>query len=406
MLKWLVLLTILVLVSAEVHKVKIHKREHKKSHLARRIAVHILKQKVHQIIRHHLRDLVIYDDGAPVYVQPDYDYPSQDTDYTTEELGNSMNMYYYGEISIGTPPQYFNVVFDTGSANLWIPSVQCLATDVACQQHNQYNASASSTYVASGQNFSIEYGTGSVTGYLATDTVTINGLAITGQTFGEAISQPGSSFTDVAFDGILGMGFQQIAEDNVVPPFYNLYTEGLIDAPVFGFYLGRSGSAEDGGQLTLGGTDQSLISGEMTYTPVTQQGYWQFAVNNITWNGTVVSYGVQAIADTGTSLIACPPAAYAQINQLIGAILIQGDYYVPCSTVDSLPVLTFNIGGTNFDLPASVYIQTYTDGNYTTCMSTFTYIGTDFWILGDVFLGQYYTEFDFGQNRVGFANLA
>ncbi|KAH8341447.1 hypothetical protein KR059_007403 [Drosophila kikkawai] len=406
MLKWFVLLAILVLVSAEVHKVKIHKREHKKSHLARRIAVHILKHKVHQIIRHHLRDLVIYDDGAPVYVQPDYDYPSQDTDYTSEELGNSMNMYYYGEISIGTPPQYFNVVFDTGSANLWIPSAQCLASDVACQQHDQYNSSASSTYVASGQNFSIQYGTGSVTGYLATDTVTINGLAIASQTFGEAVSQPGNSFTDVAFDGILGMGFQQIAEDNVVPPFYNLYTQGLIDAPVFGFYLGRNGTAEDGGQLTLGGTDQSLISGEMTYTPVTQQGYWQFSVNNITWNGTVVSSGVQAIADTGTSLIACPPAAYAQINQLIGAVLIQGDYYVPCATVDSLPVLTFNIGGTNFDLPPSVYIQTYTDGNYNTCMSTFTYIGTDFWILGDVFLGQYYTEFDFGQNRVGFANLA
>ncbi|XP_017021616.1 lysosomal aspartic protease [Drosophila kikkawai] len=406
MLKWFVLLAILVLVSAEVHKVKIHKREHKKSHLARKIAVHILKHKVHQIIRHHLRDLVIYDDGAPVYVQPDYDYPSQDTDYTSEELGNSMNMYYYGEISIGTPPQYFNVVFDTGSANLWIPSAQCLASDVACQQHDQYNSSASSTYVASGQNFSIQYGTGSVTGYLATDTVTINGLAIASQTFGEAVSQPGNSFTDVAFDGILGMGFQQIAEDNVVPPFYNLYTQGLIDAPVFGFYLGRNGTAEDGGQLTLGGTDQSLISGEMTYTPVTQQGYWQFSVNNITWNGTVVSSGVQAIADTGTSLIACPPAAYAQINQLIGAVLIQGDYYVPCATVDSLPVLTFNIGGTNFDLPPSVYIQTYTDGNYNTCMSTFTYIGTDFWILGDVFLGQYYTEFDFGQNRVGFANLA
>jgi len=94
------------------------------------------------------------------------------------------------------------------------------------------------------------------------------------------------------------------------------------------------------------------------------------------------------------------------MNSLIGAVFIEGDYYVPCSTVDSLPVLTFNIGGTNFDLPPSVYIQTYTEGNYTSCMSTFTYIGTDFWILGDVFLGQYYSEFDFGQNRVGFANLA
>ncbi|XP_017050132.1 lysosomal aspartic protease [Drosophila ficusphila] len=405
MFKYLVLLTILALVSAEIQRIKIHKnRDHKNTRHSRKQAIQALKLKYHIT-----DDLIIYDDGVPVYVQPDYgyDYPSQNSDdYTSEELGNSMNMYYYGEISIGTPPQYFNVVFDTGSANLWIPSAQCLSTDVACQQHNQYNASASSTYVASGQNFSIQYGTGSVTGYLAIDTVTINGLAIANQTFGEAVSQPGSSFTDVAFDGILGMGYQQIAEDNVVPPFYNLYEQGLIDEPVFGFYLARNGSSEEGGQLALGGTDLDLIDGEMTYTPVVQEGYWQFGVNNITWNGTVVCDGCQAIADTGTSLIACPPAAYQLVNSLIGATLIEGDYYVPCSTVSSLPVLTFNIAGANFDLPPSVYIQTYTEGNYTTCMSTFTYIGTDFWILGDVFLGQYYTEFDFGQNRVGFANLA
>ncbi|KAH8352878.1 hypothetical protein KR084_006987 [Drosophila pseudotakahashii] len=405
MFKFLVFLTILALVSAEIQRIKIHKsQDHKNSRANRKQAIRALKHKYHQT-----DDLIIYEDGSPVYVQPDYGYddPTQNSDdYTSEELGNSMNMYYYGEISIGTPPQYFNVVFDTGSANLWIPSAQCLATDVACQQHNQYNSSASSTFVSSGQNFSIQYGTGSVTGYLAIDTVTINGLNIANQTFGEAVSQPGDSFTDVAFDGILGMGFQQIAEDNVVPPFYNLYTQGLIDEPVFGFYLARNGTSGEGGQLALGGTDESLIDGEMTYTSVTQQGYWQFSVNNITWNGTVVSDGCQAIADTGTSLIACPPAAYAQVNSLIGGVLVQGDYYVPCSTVDSLPVLTFNIGGTNFDLPPSVYIQTYVDGNYTTCMSTFTYIGTDFWILGDVFLGQYYSEFDFGQNRVGFANLA
>ncbi|KAI8043521.1 hypothetical protein M5D96_004853 [Drosophila gunungcola] len=385
MLKWLVLLTILALVSAEIQRIKIHKnKDHKNTHRNRKQAIQALKYKYHQT-----DDLVIYEDGAPVYVQPDYgnDYPSQDTnDYTTEELGNSMNMYYYGEIAIGTPPQYFNVVFDTGSANLWIPSAQCLITDVACQQHNQYNSSASSTFVS--------------------NTVSINGLSITNQTFGEAVSQPGNSFTDVAFDGILGMAFQQIAEDNVVPPFFNLYMQGLIDEPVFGFYLDRNGSSEEGGQLALGGTDQNLIDGEMTYVEVSEQGYWQFGVNNITWNGTVVSSGCQAIADTGTSLIACPPTSYAQINSLIGAVLIQGDYYVPCATVNSLPVLTFNIGGTNFDLPPSVYIQTYTDDSYTTCMSTFTYIGTDFWILGDVFLGQYYSEFDFGQNRVGFANLA
>ncbi|XP_067643942.1 lysosomal aspartic protease [Eurosta solidaginis] len=317
-----------------------------------------------------------------------------------EPLDNELNMSYYGKITIGTPPQEFLVIFDTGSSNLWVPSSNCPYSDQACQNHNQYDSSASSTYVPNGQKFSIAYGTGSLTGYLSQDTVTVSGLQIQNQIFAEAMSEPGISFISANFDGILGMAFKDIAVDNVAPAFYNIWSQGLVGKDIFSFYLARDGTSNHGGEMILGGSDPAYYQGDLTYVPISQPGYWQFSMDGATIGGQpMCGSGCQAIADTGTSLIVAPYYAYITYMNVVDP---DQDGVVDCSLIDSLPDMEFIIGGNTFSVPASQYILNE-DGE---CSPAVSYMGSDFWILGDIFIGMYYTEFDMGNNRIGFAPVA
>ncbi|XP_039967135.1 lysosomal aspartic protease-like [Bactrocera tryoni] len=318
----------------------------------------------------------------------------------TEQLDNSLNLAYYGKITIGTPAQEFLVLFDSGSSNLWVPSATCPTSNAACQAHNKYNSSASSTYVANGESFSIEYGSGSLSGFLSQDTVRVAGLTIQNQVFAEAMQEPGTSFLYSNFDGLMGMAFQQISNDDVVPPFYNMWTQGLISQNLFSFYLARAGTSSQGGEMILGGSDSSLYQGSLTYVPVSEEGYWQFAVDSGSIGSQVLcSSGCQAIADTGTSLIVAPYYGYVAYMNVVDP---DGDGYIDCSSVSSLPDMEFVIGGTTFTVPASQYVIE-SEGQ---CSPAVSYMGTDFWILGDIFIGLYYTEFDMGNSRIGFAPVA
>ncbi len=263
----------------------------------------------------------------------------------------------FSEITIGTPPQTFKVVLDTGSSNLWVPSSEC--GSIACYLHTKYDSSSSSTYKANGTGFEIRYGSGSLSGFVSQDTVSIGDLEIKNHIFAEATEEPGLAFAFGRFDGILGLGFDTISVNKIPPPFYNMIDQGLLDDEVFAFYLGDTNKGEeDESEAIFGGINKDHFSGKITEIPLRRKAYWEVDLDAINFgDATAELSNTGVILDTGTSLIALPSTLAELLNKEIGAKKsYNGQYTVDCSKRDSLPDMSFTLSGYNFSITPYDYI--------------------------------------------------
>ncbi|KAI9371548.1 aspartic peptidase domain-containing protein [Aspergillus egyptiacus] len=310
---------------------------------------------------------------------------------------------YFSTVNIGTPGQPVWMMLDTGGANTWVFGSDCTAEP--CRMHNTFGNGSSSTAEMTTDPFKVGYGSGNVTGVLATDHLRIGDIDVI-MTFGVA-NNATDEFKDYPIDGILGLGRSETSMGK--PAFMDLVAEQKqLESNVVGFHLSRSSDGARDGTVTFGGVDKTKFDGEIAYTDVAESSiHWNIPLDDASVDGRSLGFANKtAIIDTGTSYSLLPPKDAESLHALIpGSQRVSDENFaLPC---DSSVVVKFTFSGKSYSMPPRDYIGDPLESGGG-CISTIiaeAVFGDDVLVLGDTFLKNVYTVFDFDNDRIGFAEL-
>eukprot|EP00300_Choanocystis_sp_HF-7_P013352 c18260_g1_i1.p1 GENE.c18260_g1_i1~~c18260_g1_i1.p1 ORF type:complete len:429 (+),score=96.58 c18260_g1_i1:36-1322(+) len=377
--------------------------------------VHIipLERIQHAPMAYGYRALNIDENGRHV-LQPESELASN----AIAMLANHKTTQYVGVVGVGTPPQKLKFIFDTGSANMWVYSKECTTEICTGDQRVRYDHTTSSTWAKNGTGLMIRYGSGTIEGFLSYENMDFgNNKTLTRQMFGEVTYTTGRAFQWGRYDGIVGLAFPKLAIDGATPPFDSLFYQEKVNNPVFSFYFtkkpGQSGSA-----ILLGGVSTHFYEGPIHWHSVLSPAYWEIRIKDVLVKkpgqagilrlNVCDKQGCKAAIDTGTSLITGPSHGVAK---LLHHVTVEED----CSNQNTLPSVGFEIDDVVYWLSGHDYTLTVEDSadnmfgqSQTFCIGGFRDLDIPpergpLWILGDVFLRQFFSVYDRAENRVGFA---
>ena len=355
------------------------------------------------------------------------------------------NSMYFGTVQVGSPGQQFNVLFDTGSSNTWIFGTECGTP--TCLNHHRFDASRSTTYDGSdGTAIRVRYGSGDIHSRLCKDVFSVGngdgGELKVRQTFGQVYAESGRAFSVAKIDGIVGLAFPAMSPTGANPLFDSMMEQHVVEQAVFSIYLSRTGGPGAGGaggngevstadwdvgksSILFGGIDERLFHKPLEYVPLRTESYWELALDKIAIVGgggaeqdtglcNANEGGCKVAIDSGTSMITGPRESVSSLWRSIG---VRRD----CTNVKKLPSVVFYVSGggpaprksTKLVLdPADYLLQAvdWEDGAAPSVHCQLAIMPLDvprprgpIWVLGDAFLRSYYTVYDRGNSRVGFA---
>eukprot|EP01083_Nonionella_stella_P013010 36746_1 len=335
------------------------------------------------------------------------------------KMSNFFNKMYTGPLSIGTPFQPFkHVIFDTGSADLWVLSAD---SNVNEPYLSYFETDDSSTYINGHAPWQIAYGTGEAIGTVAKDTVNIAQYTAESQIFALATDVEDMSISEYEpQEGICGFA-RNNASTLGATVIQTLVDNDETYNGKFAFYLSRH--SDSGSKLIIGEDvyNEKYYDGEQLVTFKIDDdidydvgGLWSIHFKSISM-GTYSLHqntdGLSAIFDTGTTYIGVPERLYDAFmkeltkNRQDCSQTLAGDTYV-CEDIinptKDLPTIEFSAVDVNGDvvsmyLDAAAYLD---DGNELGFMPL---DGMRIWIMGDSFLKNYYSIYDYRNDEISLA---
>ncbi|XP_011724307.1 beta-secretase 2 isoform X2 [Macaca nemestrina] len=232
---------------------------------------------------------------------------------------------YYLEMLIGTPPQKLQILVDTGSSNFAVAGAPHSYIDT------YFDTERSSTYRSKGFDVTVKYTQGSWTGFVGEDLVTIpkgfnSSFLVNIATIFESENffLPG-----IKWNGILGLAYATLAKpsSSLETFFDSLVTQANIpnvfSMQMCGAGLPVAGSGTNGGSLVLGGIEPSLYKGDIWYTPIKEEWYYQIEILKLEIGGQSLNLDCReynadkAIVDSGTTLLRLPQKVFDAVVEAV-----------------------------------------------------------------------------------------
>jgi hypothetical protein len=304
---------------------------------------------------------------------------------------------YFAQVSLGSPGKSLYMLLDSGAGQSWVMGSTCTSTP--CKSHNSFGPGDSTTFKAieSGPTLTLAYGSGSVSGTFANDTLSFAGMTIP-VTLGIA-NITSNDFNAFPMDGILGLS--QAA--GPYPTFIqSLVASKTLKSNLFGVSINRNSDGPNTGEINFGAPDTSRYSGNLNFNAVASnaEGDWAIPMDGLGLVGKDAGItGKLAYIDTGTSYIFAPAADVAKFHGTVPGAKSSDDvtWSVPCTTTTPL---TFTFSGITYDVPSEDWVGPMANGACTSNVYGHPVVDGE-WLLGDTFLKNVYTVFDIDGNRVG-----